>query len=180
MEVAGLAIAERQGATLEYRAERRHPQAQVLIALLTPPGGGRPAAVPAGGGRPSPEDALVDSLVASHTDESVALALPAALWRQREQIDFRRLTREATRRNERQSLGLLLQLTGRLGGDRRLMLRAAFLRDRRRTVMRPFFTSGTEPSGNPLPLARRWGYLLGIGLDRFAQAFRPKRRRARG
>jgi predicted transcriptional regulator len=34
MKAAGLAVAERRGVALEYRADRRHPQARVLVALL--------------------------------------------------------------------------------------------------------------------------------------------------
>lgn len=180
MEAAGLALAERQGAALEYRAERRHPQGQVLLALLTPPDRGlraREAVVAAAAGT---ESALVDSLVESHLDESVALALPAILWRQRDQPGYGRLVREATRRNERQSLGLFLQLAGQLSGDRRLTLRGSFLRDRRRTALRPYFAPGARTSGAELlPLARRWGYLLGLELERFAAAFRRETRHAK-
>lgn len=179
MEAAGLALAERQGAALEYRAERNHPQSQALLALLTPPVRAtmpREAVVAA---PTSPETLLVDSLVESHRDESVALSLPAILWRQREHSGYGRLVREATRRNERQSLGLFLQLAGHLSGDRRLKLRGSFLRDRRRTAVRPYFAPGAETSGaRPLPLAQRWGYLLCLGLEQFAAAFRRETRPA--
>jgi hypothetical protein len=167
MEAAGLALSERRGAALEYRAERRHPQSQILVALSMPSdrdvvAGAAVVRVP-----PWTEDALVDILIASHMDESVALGLPAVLWRQRDQMDYARLAREATRRNERQSLGLFLQLTGQLGGDRR------------RTALRPYFSPGVGASGDkPLPLARRWGYLMSIGLASFAEAFNVGLRRA--
>jgi hypothetical protein len=178
MKAAGLAVVERQGLQAVYRADERHPGADVLRALLSPrddsrgPVERRPSA--------SAEDALADSLVLSHEDEEVALTLPALLWRQREQLDYKRLTREATRRNERQTLGFFLQVASRLGGERRLMLRASALRDRRRTLMRPFFTSGNEEAGDPLPLARRWGYVLNIELARFAAAFKRESRSSRG
>ena len=119
MAAAGLALAERQGAALEYRADRRHPQGKTLLALLTPTdqevkGRDEVAVTPSG-----TEVALVNRLVASHLDRSVALGLPAILWRQREEFNHGRLIREATRRTERQSLGLFLQLAGQLSGDRR-------------------------------------------------------------
>ena len=44
----------------------------------------------------------------------------SSLWRHRDRLDHGRLVRAATRRNERQALGFFLELTGRLGGDRRL------------------------------------------------------------
>jgi hypothetical protein len=179
MEAAGLALAERQGAALEYRADRRHPQGQVLLALLTPPERQMTAPEAVIAAPPGTEGALVDSLVQSHQDESVALTLPAILWRQREQASHGRLVRESTRRNERQSLGLFLQLAGQLSGDRSLTLRGSFLRDRRRTALRPYFGPGASTSGaQPLPLARRWGYLLRLELERFAAAFRREMRHA--
>jgi hypothetical protein len=180
MKVAGLALVERQGASLEYRANRRHPQAVALVSLLAP--AARSLVERATRDlRASPEDALVDRLVLAHEDEDAALALPAALWRQRDELDFGRLMRAATRRNERHALGFFLQLTSQLSGDPRFRRRAIFLRDRRRTMMRPFSATGTEAAGTPLPLARRWGYLLDIELARFAAAFtREARRSPRG
>lgn len=176
MAAAGLAIAERKGATVEYRPDRRHPKAKLLIALLVP---SDPPAPPTDAGSRSPESAIVDALVASHGDEDVAVGLPALLWRQRDELDCRRLREEATRRNERQALGLFLTLAGALGGDRRLRLHASFLRDRRRTAARPFFsTSAGAPRGRPLPLALRWGYLMPIDLARFQGTFTPPRRRS--
>jgi hypothetical protein len=174
MEAAGLAIAERRGAAIEYRAERRHAQAQVLVALLKPFERKNPC--------PVTQDALVEKLVASHQDEAAALALPLALWREREGEGYGHLLREATRRNERQALGLFLELAGQLSGDRRLRLRASFLRDRRRTALRPYFTAdaGDAPSDRSLPLARRWGYVLNIDLARFAAAFKRSSRPSRG
>jgi hypothetical protein len=173
MKAAGLALAERRGTSLEYRANRRHPQADSLLSLLTPAAHGPVLSEEAIGElRPSPEDVLIDTLVLSHEDEGVALAIPAALWRQRDELDYGRLVRAATRRNERHALGFYLQLTSQLSGDPRFRRRAIFLRDRRRTMTRPFFTSGTQWSGNPLPLARRWGFLLSVELARFAAAFK--------
>jgi hypothetical protein len=38
--------------------------------------------------------------------------------------------------------------------------------------LRPYFAPGVGPSAaTPLPLARRWGYLLELELERFAAAF---------
>jgi DNA-binding transcriptional ArsR family regulator len=168
MKAAGLAVAEREGLEAVYRAERRHPEADVLTSLLSPhqrsqePDERQPSA--------SAEDALAESLVLAHANETVALAIPAALWRQRDQLDYRRLAQAAARRDQRQTLGFYLQLTGRLGGDLRLVRQARPLRDRRRTVLRPFF-SGAHDGGWALPLARRWGFLLNVELERFAAAF---------
>ena len=171
MKAAGLAVAERQGLEAVYRADPRHPEADVLRSLLSPrdrspePAERQP--------KVSAEDALADSLVLSHTNETIAFAIPAALWRQRDRLDYERLVQAAARRDERQTLGFYLQLTGRLGGDLRLVRRAGPLRDRRRTVARPFFSGSRDSStgGWALPLARRWGFLLDVELARFAAVF---------
>jgi hypothetical protein len=172
MKEAGLALVERLGPALAYRANRAHPHAGTLLSLLALPAGDAPHAAPTEGDRePSAEDALLDELVASHESEAIALALPRTIWRQRDTLDYRRLMREAIRRNEGPALGFYLQLTGRLGRDLRLVQRAWPLRDGRRTASRPFF-SGKTIGERPLPLARRWGYLVDIEFARFATAFR--------
>lgn len=180
MKAAGLACVERHGLEAVYRAENRHPEAAVLRSLLSPRDGSRelPAEGPWGA---SAEDALADSVVRSRGDVGIALALPFALWRQREQLDYAGLVQAATRRNERQALGLFLQLAGQLGGDRRLMLRASTLRDGRRTVVRPYFSPAVGATGvRPLPLALRWGFVLNVELSRFAAAFKRASRSPRG
>jgi hypothetical protein len=172
MKEAGLAVAERLGPALEFRANRAHPHAGTLLSLLALPARAAPLVAPTKGDRGrSAEDALIDDLVAAHDSEANALVLPRVIWRQRDSLDYRRLTREAIRRNEGPALGFYLQLTGRLGRDLRLVRRAWPLRDGRRTAARPFF-SDQATCERPLPLARRWGYLVSIELARFAAAFR--------
>jgi len=76
------------------------------------------------------------------------------------------------------TLGFYLELTGRLGGDRRLVRRASGLRDRRRTALRPFFSDGRGAFARAAAeerspaLARRWGLLMNMELESFATAFR--------
>src|SRR5439155_24605760 len=81
-----------------------------------------------------PEEVLADGLVLAHHSPTVARVLPVAFRRQRDKLDYERLQRAATQRDERPALGFYLELTGQLGGDRRLVRRARGLRDRRRTV----------------------------------------------
>ena len=172
MKEAGLAFAERVGPALEYRANSAHPSAGTLLQLLAPTVHGVARAHPPVCAHDrSPEDRLIDDLVASHESEAMALALPRAIWRQRDTLDYRRLTREAIRRNEARALGFYLQLTGRLGRDLRLVRRAWPLRDGRRKALRPFFARETTCE-RPLPIARQWGYLVNIEFARFAAAFR--------
>jgi hypothetical protein len=75
-------------------------------------------------------------------------------------------------------LGFFLELTGQIGGDRRLVRRARDLQDRRRTALRPFFSGGRGPFAlaaaqeRTPALARRWGFLMNMELDSFTTAFR--------
>lgn len=195
MKAAGLTVAERDGVATVYRANLAHPQADVLTALLTatPPAHvdseeqklrgqlatlGAPLAGPAQKSRRLPEDVLADGLVLAHHRPTVARVLPVAFWRQRDKLDYERLERAATLRDERQALGFYLELTGQLGGDRRLVRRASGLRDRRRRALRPFFSGGRGPLARAAAqekspaLARRWGFLMNMELESFATTFR--------
>jgi hypothetical protein len=195
MKAAGLTVAERSGVATVYRANLTHPQGEALTALLTaaPPLHrvseeqrlrGQLAALGAPLGGPSPkralpvEDVLADGLVLAHQSPTVARVLPVAFWRQRDKLDYERLERAATARDERHSLGFYLELTGRLGRDPRLVRSARSLRDRRRTALRPFFSGGRGEFARAAAeerspaLARRWGWLMNMELDSFSTAFR--------
>jgi hypothetical protein len=121
---------------------------------------------------------LADALVLAHHSPTVARVLPVAFWRQRDKLDYQRLERAATQRDERQALGFYLDLTGQLGGDRRLVRRARGLRDRRRTALRPFFLGArglfarAAAQKRSPAVARRWGFLMNMELESFATAFR--------
>jgi len=196
MKAAGLTVAERDGVSTVYRANLAHAQAEILTALLTaaPPARGvseeqrlrgrlaalgAPLGGPAKGTRHAPpEEVLADGLVLAHHSPTVARVLPVAFWRQRDKLDYERLERAATLRDERQALGFYFELTGRLGGDRRLVRRASRLRDRRRTALRPFFYGGrgwfarAAAKERSPELARRWGFLMNMELGSFATTFR--------
>lgn len=196
MKAAGLTVAERQGVATVYRANLDHPQADALMGLLTetqPAHGdlkeqklrgqlaalGAPLAGPVPRGRRlALEEVLADGLVLAHHSPTVARVLPVALWHQRDNLDFQRLEEAATKRDERQALGFYLELTGRLGSDRRLERRARTLRDRRRKALRPFFAGGRGSFAMELArekspaVARRWGFLMNMELESFANAFR--------
>jgi len=195
MKAAGLTVAERDGVATVYRANLDHPQADVLTALLAAPRPahadsdeqrlrgelatlGAPLAGPVPKNRhPPAEEVLADGLVLAHRSPTVARVLPVAFWRQRGKLDYERLERAATLRNERQGLGFYLELTGQLGGDRRLVRRASSLRDHRRTALQPFFSDGRGAFAMELArekspaLARRWGFLMNMELKSFASAF---------
>jgi hypothetical protein len=199
MRDSGLASSERVGAALVYGANPSHPHASLVRRLVTEgmtpegaPKGGRAEKVrgwlaKAGaplllarrpsGHMPKLEEVLAEGLALAHHDAHVARVLPVLLWRQRERVDYELLAHAATRRNERQALGLFLELTGLLGGDRQLVMQAQGLRDKRRTGAQLFFARRYSPGAlaqmhRTTPrVARRWGYLMDASLESFASAF---------
>lgn len=198
MRRAGLASVERVGAELVYRANDSHPQADLLRRLVTAPDEqpaaaesdhdervrgwlasiGAPLAAAEASSFALPlERGLAEVLSLAHRDPTVARVLPLVLWRHRERLDFDRLRREAARRDEDQSLGLFLMLAGRISNEQQLVQAAAPLRDRRRRRVRMFF-SGHHGSRalaatrrNTPPEARRWGFLMNMGVDSFRSTF---------
>lgn len=199
MRAEGLALAERAGAELIYHANPDYREAGLVRRLLGQPvassasspvtdservrgwlaAAGAPLLVSqrSRGRLPPLEEVLAEGLVLSHEDATVARVLPLVLWRQRDRLEHGRLVRAATQRNERQALGFFLELTGLLGGDRRMASLSERLRDRRRTRPRPFFARAQGRMALALArkrtpaLARRWGYLMNMDLDSFASAF---------
>jgi hypothetical protein len=199
MRAEGLALSELVGAARVYRANPHYRQAGLVRRLLrdgvarsasSPDADGErvrgwlatlgaPLLVsrPPSGRMPQLEEVLAEGLAFSHQDATVARVLPLVLWRYRDRLDHGRLARAAKKRNERQALGFFLELTGRLGGDSRLVALSQRLRDRRRTRARPFFSRAhgrmaLALAGKRTPsLARRWGYLMNMDLDSFASAF---------
>jgi hypothetical protein len=198
MCAAGLAVRERQGARLVYRARRDHPDADLLKRLLAErepesieerqsrlrnveeklTAIGAPFLAPprVSAGEPM-ERTLADALVSAHDSGQLANVLPYVLWLNRERMDLERLATEATKRNERPALGLFLELAGTLGHAPQLVRAAQGLRDRRRRRLRQFFTRATGRWAlavarlNTPREVRRWGYLMNMPLDSFASVF---------
>jgi len=198
MAEAGLASAERAGAEVVYRANDGHAHAELLRGLATAPerpeipanvdrdeqvrgwltSAGAPlgAATPAGP-LPPLEAVVASGLQLAHRDSTVARVMPLVLWRQREQLDFARLRTEATRRNEAPTLGYFLELAGKLGHEPDLLHASAALRDRRRKKVRQFFSGVHGPRAlaamrrNTPREARRWGFLMNMGVDSFRSTF---------
>jgi DNA-binding transcriptional ArsR family regulator len=192
MRGAGLATSCRVAASVSYAANVEHPGADVLVTLLSTTDEdraaddravrgwlralGAPLATPATG-RPPPLERVVGAgLRLAHRDATVARVLPIVLWRNRDgNLDA--VVDEATQCNERQALGMFLQLAGELGGDRCLVSKARTLHDRRRTRLRPFFAGLHGPRAlaaarrNSPAVAKKWGFLMNMARDSFADAF---------
>jgi hypothetical protein len=126
---------------------------------------------------PPVEEVLAEALTLAHRDATVARVLALVLWRQRNHLNLDRLVEVATRRDERQALGYFLELAGRLGADDHLLQAAQRLRDKRRKRARMFFKGPYGPRSLALTRrntpreARRWGFLMNMGLDSFRSTF---------
>lgn len=197
MRAAGLAVVERVGTELVYRAELNHHEAALLRRLASLPDAHpkpqRPhddvvrtwlanLGAPVGSrdpGTPTPpfERVFAAALALSHRDATVARVLPVVAWRHRQHLDMGRLKQEATRCDEKQALGYFLELAGRLGGDSRLLGAARSLTDKRRTRSRMFFAGQHGPRElaqtrlNTPKEAKKWGYLMNMSVDSFRSTF---------
>jgi hypothetical protein len=199
MRAAGLALSERRGNRVLYRANEQEPRAHLLRQLLADARTYRTAseersstdrvrsalvaagaplgAAPLEDTAPELEETVVEGVALAHEDATVARVMPVVVWRQRQRLDLDKLVALATRRNERQATGYFLELTGRLGGDQRLTATAKRLRDKRRSRLQMFFVGPRGPMAvktarsKTTPLARSWGFLMNMDHNSFASAF---------
>lgn len=193
----GLVNKTRVDDALTYEANRAHLLAEPLAKLLAPTSQ-RPApqkddeevraelaalGAPvlthkaAATGAKGIEDTLVAGAALAHRDPAVARALPVAIFRQRDRVDPERLASVARERSEKATVGLFLDLTAAVSGDRRFSRWARALRDRRVHAQRPFFYTraaalrGHEARDRSPPQARRWGYRFDLALDDLQSMF---------
>lgn len=197
MQATGLVVVERRDRALVYRANRSHPLADALRAVVAAPMlrpsddtdargvRGQLAAL----GAPLQHEAVeppsgpVEETVArgvqlAHRDPDVARTLPVCLYRQREVLDPARLRQHAMRLGEKRSLGFFLALTAKLSGDHRFSAWAKLLRDRRCTAPRDFFYAASRSrrqhrlaEERTPPVARRWGWRMNMDLEAFRSTF---------
>lgn len=193
MQRAQLVECRREGGKDVYSANLDHPEAATLQALAS--AGMRRTAPPltadderlkrklaALGARlqgveplgVAPFDrmlALFQGALLARRDPVVARTLPLCFWNLRDTLDVKNLAELASRAEDRHALGFFLDLTGELGGDRRLSGLAEMLRDRRMTSVRDFFQTGRREAVRDFPLARKWGFQMNMGLDAFQSTF---------
>ncbi len=204
MKQVGLVTASRSGGSSEiYRANRASPVAAAIEQLVSHgarrAGSARRAptadddelrrrlralgapllidAAPVRGAQ-ALEVTLAESVRLARRDATLARALPVALWRQRERIDWDQLRAEARRVGEKHAVGLFIELTGELGCDPRLADEAAPLRDARVKKLHDFFVGQKSVHERKLAelhtpaAARRWGFRMNQDQDSFASTFR--------
>ena len=81
---------------------------------------------------PPLEELVAAGLHLTHSDASVARAMPIVLWRNRAHLRFDKLARAARQEGEGATLGLFLDLTSQLTNDPELAKFARSLEDTRR------------------------------------------------
>jgi hypothetical protein len=201
MQRAGLATSRRAGGMKIYQADGSFPHAALLRALLSarrrnrPPRPGKedrvtrawlselgaPLASRVPSSRmkhPGVEKVIAAGAALAHLDASVARALPVCIWRNRHRIDPGKLKVEARHAGETQAVGFFLDLTAELSGDREMRTWARRMRDRRIRRTSDFFRSTGSNYGRRLaeanspPIARRWHFIMNMGMDSLESMFR--------
>jgi hypothetical protein len=122
----------------------------------------------------SPLDTLMNGVALARRDPVVARTLPLCFWNLRDTLDARSVARLSTRPEDKHAFGFFLELTGELGGDRRLLGIAESLRDERLKSLRNFFQLPTMRRRDPVrsfPLAAKWGFQMNMELDSFRSVF---------
>jgi hypothetical protein len=190
---AELVVSERDGGKEVFSANLEHPDAKPLRALVAGAGrktvpqpakhrvlkrklvalgaplrGVEPLAV-----KPSEQmPTLAQGVLLARSDAAVARSLPLCFWMLRESLDVKALAALTFRAEDRHALGFILELTGELGGDRRLVGIAESLRDRRMTSLRDFFHSSQRHDVvRDFPMAAKWGFRMNTDLDSFRTMF---------
>lgn len=143
------------------------PLKRKLVALGAPLRGLEPLQV-----APSEQMAtLLHGAQLARRDPVVARCLPLCFWTLRDSLDVKALEALTSRAEERHTLGFFLELTGELGGDRRLLGLAETLRDRRMTSLRDFFQTGRREAARDFALASKWGFRMNMEMDSFQSLF---------
>lgn len=196
MAALDLVTTSRERGAEVYRANREHPLAASLQALVASPvrptetketravrgrlrtlGAplhDRPVAVLAD----ALEETVVLAVRLAHRDATVARTLPVCLYLQRDRLSAERLRHWALEYGEKPALGFFLDLTAELAHDERLREWTERLRDRRRTAPMDFFyaaprsAEAKQQSEDKAPAcARRWGFRMNMDLDAFRSTF---------
>ena len=128
---------------------------------------------------PPLEELVAAGLHLTHTDASVARALPIVLWRNRARLRFDELAERARHKGEGATLGLFLDLASQLANHPELADVARTLEDTRSPSTTFFFAgAGDTAAGRELAelrtpaAARRWRFLMNMPFDSFESLFR--------
>jgi len=199
MKEEGLVTSHKEGRAEVFSKNNKYPFKQALLTLLQAPPSknsaadkvtenalranlakfGAPLVTSQSTSGLSLEETLVRGLELARHDATVARSLPVAFARNKKSLDLARLEFLARKNKVLPVLGFYLDLTAFLLKDQKLHSTAQSLADRRRKKMEMFFK--TRESGafeqtlaeqNTPPLARKWRFLMNMGMDSFESLFK--------
>jgi len=199
LERAGLVRSRAVGNSLIFEANRSHPVASAVDALVRasadppPPQGEQyePLRVMANlkalgaavrdESTPTadmpPEEAVAQGLRLAHRDPALARSFPVLLARNRNRLNMEFLRQRASVLKEKQTLGFFLDLTGVLADDPALRSFAQSLKDRRVKKTRDFFETAQGRRARDLaerrtpPVAKDWNFRMDMDMDNFRQLY---------
>ncbi len=116
-------------------------------------------------------DVLAQGAELARRDAVVARSLPIAVWKHRDNVGVRQLRSLDLDPESKHALAFFLDLSGDLGGDRRLRAMADVLRDERLRQERAFFLSATSSTSREFSTAAKWGFSMNMDRDSFAALF---------
>lgn len=196
MEDTGLATSTWDGKHRFYQADHAHPLGDLLEKLLKESTGQKRAikrdavvleklaylGLPVSGLKRAPraadcvEELLVLGATYAREDPTTARAFPVVLWKLRGKLNFKLVEKFGRKRGQKQNVGFLLELTGKLGGDHHLVTEARAMRDHRRRRPQHYFRADSDYAQSLAEfrtprLARDWGWLMNVGYDAFESTF---------
>ena len=125
------------------------------------------------------EETLVGAMALARHDATVARVLPVVFAKTRNLLNMRRLEFLARQDGLLSVLGFFLDLTASLIKSKRLHADAQRLKDKRRKRMENFFVDrnfnrfeAALTEINTPPVARRWNFLMNMGMDSFEDRFK--------
>jgi len=118
------------------------------------------------------EATIASAVILSHREATVLRVLPCFLAQVSARLDWTLLRSEANRHDVRHSLGMLLDVAGKLFGQPNLRARAKEFRDRRRTQPKHYLPTENRAEKvmaekNTPSLIRKWGFLLDMSEESF-------------
>jgi len=122
------------------------------------------------------ETVLAEGARLARRDPTLARALPLCFWLARDTLQWRHLLDALDNAEEKHVMGFFLDLTAELSGDARFAAWASMFRDRRLRAQREFFWQPTRRSRELAEerapaVARKWGFVMNMGLDSFQNTF---------
>jgi hypothetical protein len=142
-----------------------------LVAL------GAPLAAYAPRAQKSAEEVLVDALALSHSQATFLRVLPFVLVRNRAKLDLGALAARATARGVAAELGMLFELTARIGAVAELLAHAERLKSFRSQGLRYYFGE-SGPFQRRLAeqrspdFAKNWGFFLNMSEELFSDVLK--------